>query len=366
MEITSLGPVGRGWEDAEAFRQTAAKWAEYDRSAIATALMQEQLRKEEMDRQTRSMALDMLQGYGTPSERSQELYRPTSGIASALRGGGVMSNITPEGGYTVTGQEGVEPVPGMRDIQRPSGEGTEPIRRALMKKTLLGTTGELPEETLSREMLMEGERYKKAGMLAESAEARGEQRNISAEKRAAGYQETALAREDARTKRSLMLTLHGNTLNDISRREQLAEQARAKVQSQYMNAAVTGGLQLPGAQEQWTKTLQNAEATYNRLITQYQKEREVVEAQLEPLKRELGIPEPETKAKPTVDPTVAFDDHMKQRLDPSSYAYLTTSGLTSDVIITRAQQKGVTPEEYLDALIEVRNQGAKKFSRPSR
>src|SRR3989304_6113776 len=82
---------------------------EASRSAIAVALMEEELRKKELDRQTRSLALDMLQGFGTPAERSEELYRPISpGIASQLRGGGIVSNINPEGTYNITGAEGLK------------------------------------------------------------------------------------------------------------------------------------------------------------------------------------------------------------------------------------------------------------------
>jgi len=149
-----------------------------------------------------------------------------------------------------------------------------------------------------------------------------------------------------------MTTLLQNRLNRLDQQDQAAENAYDKMAIDYgRNEMLFQGQ--PALKASWDARLANAGKTLEAIKDKNQKTREIIDAQLRPLERELGIPEPERLAERDV--SKEFDALMKEKLEPSFYAYLTSSGIDANEIVRRAQLKGVTPEEYLNALIEARN-----------
>lgn len=345
------------WSERTPYWQGRMQQEEASRSAIATALMEEKLRQEELDRATRQIALDVLQGYGTPSERAAQLGGPIpGGIAGALRAGETVSNIEPEGGYSVGGLR----IPGRRDIQAPTGREGDMIRGALIRKVLLGTPGELPEQTYERQVALERERYNKAEMLARSAETRAEKREIGKSERQKVEEAGKLEAQERKSQTSYAITQLGNRWNRLDQQDQAARNAYDKVSSDYDRNYFLFKTD-PEMKAKADKRLENAGRTLEAVLAKNEQTRQTIDAQLRSLERELGIPQPEAvPGQAKVDPSVEFDTYMRGKLEPSFYAYLTSSGLDAREIARRAADRGVTPEVYLDALLEARNARAKK------
>ena len=338
------------WSEYTPYWEGLARQQEERRSLIAAQLMEEKLRQEELDRQVKSQALDWLQGYGTPSERSAQLYQPSSGIGAALAGGGVATNITPEGQLAVLGQPEVGPegvVPRTqyfpsRDLQAPTAPLSGAIRNAVMKKAMTGTVGELPEETFTREKALQEERIKLQEKAIRSREDIAVGRDISAAERAE-------ALSQSRERRTLMSTMYQNRLNQLDRIDQAA-------QNEYNRIAIEAGkLSMyfdaqPKLKAEWVNNLNRAERILNTTLAKNETTRATIYGQFETLGTELGMPRSQV-----AQGVEAVADLMRRRLRTTHYSQLLDSGVDAAFIMRQAQKENVSPEQYLDALIQAMN-----------
>ena len=137
--------------DYQGYWDVQARAGEIEKERLAREGMMETLKKIRIENDLKESVLDLFKGYGTLSQRQEELYGGRPGLSEALKaelakGSPVQfSNI---GGYQIGGKT----VPSMRDIQ-PGAGITPDIRAGLMRKTLglAEVRTESPEEREARE-----------------------------------------------------------------------------------------------------------------------------------------------------------------------------------------------------------------------
>jgi hypothetical protein len=110
---------------------------------------------------------------------------------------------------------------------------------------------------------------------------------------------------------------------------------------------------------QWDKRLDNAGKTLESVLAKNEQTRQTIDAQLRPIERELGIPQPEV-SRTVEDPVVKFQTYMQGSLDPPTFRRLHTMGLDAEKIVRLATSYGTTPEKYLNAIVETMNKPEKE------
>jgi hypothetical protein len=198
-------------------------------------------------------------------------------------------------------------------------------------------------------MASKGEDYRRASMLAQEAADRLATQEVGRE----GRQAERLASQE---KKSFRQTMLNNRLAQAEKDVQAANNAYDRMAIKYGEQEIFFRSQ-PELKKTWDANMEGARRRLNDATLRYEETKNFVQGQFEAIGRELGEPMPEMPKKPGTDPVEEFDTYMRKTLPSSFYALLTTSTPTVDAryILARAQAKGVSPEEYLNALLEARN-----------
>ena len=353
------------------YRQRWGREAEFERSKLANALLQEKLNQEEQERKTKQMFLDMMQGQGaSPSMTYRDL---TPAMEQALQRGerpvetlGAVRppEVGPEGVSGGTFYSPSRPYP-----SQPQTQGLPPdLLRKIIEKVFGLHPGETPKETLGREREIHELDIAGRAKTQESMDVR--QRKLS-EDVSARQLEREQWKEGLEAKRgqlSLGTQLLINRSNSLDQQEQRAQTNRDVTQARYRNSlenmmSLGEGPEKVKARQRLlgqTDVLRRADYEYDETVKRLNVERKQIKRQLDPIMQQLGIPLiPEAQAVEP-DPVAVFDEYMRGKLDPHSYTYFNTSGADARMILQRAKAKGVTPQDYLEALTEVRKRDAKK------
>ena len=293
--------------------------------------MEARVKEKEAEQQMLSQIADQLAGYGTPDERDQVLYRPLSiTTKQALAQGELMSN-TPQPFSTFVGN----PI-------YPSTKNVQPLARALMNKKLLGTALS-PEEHFQQQVELQNIGMEKQGMMEKAKDVRQQK-----------FLEGSEARQKSQQQVTIGVQLGTARLNNLHKQAFDTEKVYKSVTDKHTAAVTDQSINMKGAKEAWENKLRDAKSIYDSEKNRISMEIGQTEKVLAPFYEQRGFPIfSQQQGQQQVDPIEQFKAYMKSNVDETTANALYLQGLTPDLIFKRAQQIGRSPEEYLNAILEV-------------
>lgn len=299
---------------------------------LAMRGMEAQVKEKEAEQQMMSQLADQLAGYGTPEERAQVLYRPgTETEKQALGQGEMMSNIA-QPFSTFVGNS-----------RYPSQQGPQGLARALMNKKLLGTAL-APEEHFQQQVALQNIGLEKQGMMEKAKDVRQQK-----------YLEGAGERQEKQQKVTLGVQLGTARLNNLHKQAFDTEKVYNRVKERFTEAVKTGSINIAGARKVLEDELRDAGTIYDNEKNRISMEIGQTEKVLAPFYEQMGFPIfSQQQGQQQVDPIQQFREYIKSNIDETTANALYLQGLTPELIFKRAQQLGKSPEEYLNAILEVR------------
>ena len=332
MASTSLSARGNLVAQQLAAMSEQVAWNEERRkNDLAMRGMEAQVKEKEAEQQMLSQVADQLAGYGTPEERSQVLYRPGSTTEKqALAGGEMMSNVA-QPFSTFVGNP-----------QYPSTKNVQPLARALMNKKLLGTALS-PEEHFQQQVVLQNMGIEKQGQMEKAKDVRQQK-----------FLEGTAQRQEAQQKVTIGVQLGTARLNNLHKQAFDTEKVYKSVTDKHTAAVTDQSINMKGAKEAWENKLRDAKSIYDSEKNRISMEIGQTEKVLAPFYEQMGYPIfSQQQGQQQVDPIEQFRSYIKSNVDETTANALYLQGLTPDLIYKRAQQIGRSPEEYLNAILEV-------------